>query len=154
MIDRRHARTLAMQALCVFDHLGDEFAGDLDAFLGDENPPAEVRKYARSLVDDYRIDRSAIDECIQSVVENWELKRLAPIDRNVLRIAVCELFHRPEVPPKVAINEAIEIGKTFGTMETGAFINGILDAVMKQRTAGASEATAEPVAQDSLNGDA
>lgn len=143
-----------MQALCVFDHLGDEFAGDLDAFLGDENPPAEVRKYARSLVNDYRIDRSAIDECIQSVVENWELKRLAPIDRNVLRIAVCEIFHRPDVPPKVAINEAIEIGKTFGTIETGAFINGILDAIVKRRTTGPTESTAGAVTENSVIGDA
>lgn len=122
-----------MQALCLFEQLGDDFSADLDAFLGDENPPMAMQTYARGIVDDFRADRQAIDECIQSVVDNWELKRLAPVDRNIMRVAVCELMHRPVVPPKVAVNEAIEIGKEFGTKESASFINGILDAIVKRR---------------------
>ncbi len=131
-----------MQALCLFEQLGDDFAADLDAFLADENPPKAMQTYARGIVDDYRTDRNAIDECIQSVVDNWELKRLASVDRNIMRVAVCELMHRTAVPPKVAVNEAIEIGKDFGTKESAAFINGILDAIVKRRAqSGPTEST-------------
>lgn len=131
-----------MQALCLFDNMGDDFEGQLDDFLADEKPPADVRRHARELVRDIRTDRAAIDDCIQASVDNWELKRLNAIDRNILRIAVCELMHRPESPSKVVINEAIEIGKEFGTKESASFINGILDAIVKRRAAGATAAEA------------
>ena len=132
MIDRRQARILAMQALCLFDAMGDEFAQQLGDFLADEAPPAAIVEHARRLVLDVRQDLGVIDETIQSSLQNWDMKRLAAIDRNIMRVAVCELMHRPEVPAKVALNEAIEIGKEFGTKETAAFINGILDAIVKK----------------------
>jgi N utilization substance protein B len=89
---------------------------------------------------------------IQSVAQNWEISRMAVIDRNVLRMATFELLHCRDIPPKVAINEAIEIGKRFSTQNSGAFINGILDKI-KSRFAD-PKATAEKTAEPASDGEA
>lgn len=128
MIDRRQARILAMQALCQLDVLAEDFIPQLDGFLTDESSDPAVRGYARDLVRDAWQDRQSLDRAIQDVAEHWDLNRMAPVDRNIMRVAVCELLHRPDIPRRVAINEAVEIGKIFGTAESPAFINGILDA--------------------------
>jgi N utilization substance protein B len=73
-----------------------------------------------------------IDGLIVQYTEHWDLERMAVVDRNILRLAVYELLDHEKVPPKVAINEAIEIAKKFGTRESGRFINGILDRVHKE----------------------
>jgi len=77
-------------------------------------------------------NQATIDRHIGQVTEHWDLDRMAVVDRNILRLAVYELLWEPEVPAKVAINEAIEIAKKFGTRESGRFINGILDRVSKE----------------------
>jgi transcription antitermination protein NusB len=133
MIDRRPARILAMQALCQLEVLADDFLPQLDGFLADECREKPMRDYARSLALDAWQRRDTIDAAIQEVAEHWELKRMATVDRNALRIAVCELLHRTDVPPRVVINEAVEIGKTFGTADSAAFINGILDAIFTKQ---------------------
>ena len=74
---------------------------------------------------------ATIDPLIASHADNWEPKRMAVIDRNILRLGVFELLHQEDVPPKVCINEAIELAKRFGDAESGKFINGILDTVHK-----------------------
>jgi transcription antitermination factor NusB len=74
-------------------------------------------------------ERDEIDAKISSVAQNWDITRMAVIDRNVLRMASYELLYRDEIPPKVSINEAIELGKRFSTKNSGAFINGILDRI-------------------------
>ena len=132
MIDRRPARILAMQALCQLEVLAEHFLPQLDEFLEEEPHKAAVRDYARDLVRDAWTHLAELDQRIQAVAEHWELKRMPAVDRNVLRIAACELLHRPDVPPAVVIDEAVEIGKAFGTGESGAFINGILDALIKR----------------------
>jgi transcription antitermination factor NusB len=137
MIDRHPARILAMQALCQLEVLADHFLPQLDEFLAEEPHKTGVRDYARDLVSDAWANLAELDRGIQEVAEHWELKRMAAVDRNVLRVAACELSYRPDVPPVVAIDEAVEIGKAFGTGESGAFINGILDAMVKRREAGA-----------------
>lgn len=121
-----------MQSLCQLDVLGDEFLEDLDGFLADEQPGEPIQAYARGLVREIWMDRARLDERIQSVSEHWDMGRMAPIDRNTIRIAAHELLRRDDVPPRVTINEAIEIGKSFGTAESGKFINGVLDALRKQ----------------------
>ncbi len=130
MSDRRRARILAMQALCVHEALPDDFPPQLDAFLADDDPPTAVQDYARGLVRDAWDHAAAIDKRLQGAADNWDIARMAIVDRNILRVAVCELLHRPDVPPKAVIDEAIEIAKTFGAADSGAFINGILDAVL------------------------
>jgi N utilization substance protein B len=70
-----------------------------------------------------------IDELICQHVKNWELRRIAAVDRNVLRLAIFEMQHRDDIPPVVSINEAVDIAKRFSTEESGKFVNGILDKI-------------------------
>ncbi|MCB9853684.1 MAG: transcription antitermination factor NusB [Phycisphaerales bacterium] len=132
MIDRHQARILALQSLCQFEVLGADFLAQLDDFLADEKPDAPVREYARRLVLETRDRMPELDAALQTVADNWDLKRMAPVDRNILRVAACEMKTQPNIPAKVAITEAVEIAKAFGTAESPGFINGILDAVLKK----------------------
>lgn len=129
--ERTQARVLAMQAICQAEVLEDDFISQLDEFLGDERPPRGVQDYGRRLFRDIWGDLESIDAKIQSVARNWDVSRMSPVDRAILRVAVCELTKRPEIPPNVAIDEAVEIAKQFGTAESGGFVNGILDAIVK-----------------------
>lgn len=134
MIDRHQARILAMQALCQHEVLGDDFLTQLDAFLTDEivgKTNETTRAYARSLVQDTLANQKDWDKRIQDIAEHWELSRMAAIDRNVLRVALCEFIKHPDISRRIVINEAMEIGREFGTAESAAFINGILDAINK-----------------------
>ena len=131
-----------MQSLCQHEVLDESFLAQLDEFLADESPGADVVDYARELVRDCEGRLEEIDAAIQGSAEHWDVKRMAAVDRNTLRVAVCELLHRPDVPAKVAINEAVDIGKLFGTAESGGFINGVLDAVLKRRDQIAPDAQA------------
>lgn len=133
MTDRHPARILAMQALCQLETLGEDWLAQLDDFVADEGAPLAVQQYARQLVRDAWTNIARIDEALQAVADNWELKRMAMVDRNTLRAAACELLLRTDIPPKVAINEAVEIAKMFGAAESPAFINGVLDALLKKR---------------------
>lgn len=95
---------------------------------------SEVKDYAARLVEGVERNAEQIDATIQSISRNWRLQRMAIVDRNVLRLATYELTHlADEVPRKVAINEAIDVAKRFGTAESGAFVNGILDRIGKDR---------------------
>ncbi len=137
-----------MQSLCQLEVLADDFLSEVDAFLAEEAGTAQARDYARGLVAEVWQNLETLDRAIQDVAEHWELKRMATIDRNTLRVAACELLHRPDIPPPVAINEAVEIGKTFGTADSAAFINGILDAILRRRNT-ETPAAADPPAEQS-----
>lgn len=141
MIDRRQSRILAMQFLCQIEGVGQEVLSQLDEFLADESNDPGVREYARDLVSDAWRNTATIDERIQASAPKWDVKRMTTVDRNILRVAVCEMVHRHGVPPNVVINESIEIGKQFGTAESGAFINGVLDGVAKAMAANAVKAS-------------
>ncbi|MCK5940467.1 MAG: transcription antitermination factor NusB, partial [Planctomycetes bacterium] len=112
--------------------LGDD--DDIDATPDDpdrklNSAEREVVQFATRLVEGTLAHRDEIDAKLQSVTRNWDLRRMAIVDRNVLRMAVYELMWCDDVPPKVAINEAIEIGKKFSTANSGGFVNGILDRI-------------------------
>lgn len=127
---RRRARELAMQALFFIDMRPD--AGDQDPlalFCRSCPPPRSCQPLFTELVQGVRRHLHQIDRIIERFSSNWKLSRMAAVDRNVLRLAVYELLCRPDIPSKVSINEAIDIGKKYGTEESGAFINGILDAI-------------------------
>jgi transcription antitermination factor NusB len=108
-------------------------------FLRSEETEKAARDYALALVKGVAQHQVELDSEIRAVAQNWEITRMAVIDRNVLRMAAYELRHCPDIPPKVAINEAIELGKRFSTQNSGAFINGILDKI-KDRAAAAPAA--------------
>lgn len=130
MKKRSRGRELALQFLYQRDLRGPELQDEIVAFLKEEESDAEARKFASKLVEGTVEHLDSINEKIQSVAQNWDISRMAVIDRNVLRLATFELLHcRGDIPPKVAINEAIELGKRYSTQNSGAFINGILDKI-------------------------
>ncbi len=94
---------------------------------GDES----VREFSKFLIFGVETNRETLDRIIIKYAANWKLERMASTDRNVLRIASFELLYVPEIPPKVAINEAIEIAKKYGDRDSGKFVNGILDKIGK-----------------------
>jgi N utilization substance protein B len=131
---RTRAREIAMQVLFQFDVRGDGYPGEVGKTIAElcaeeADKDAEVVGFAAQLVDGTRQHLAAIDQRLQGVTRNWDLKRMATVDRNVLRMATYELMFVAEVPPKVAINEAIELGKKFSTANSGGFVNGILDRI-------------------------
>ena len=91
-----------------------------------------MRKFAEPLIRGVLEHREAVDEIIRKYAENWELHRIANVDRNILRLAIYEMQHRDDIPPVVSINEAVEIAKKFSTQDSGRFVNGILDKVKSE----------------------
>ncbi len=129
MKSRTRGRELALQFLYQVDLRGPSTAAERDTFLRAEEKDKEARNFAQARIEGVLETRPELDRAIQDVAQNWDISRMAVIDRNVLRIATFELLHCKDIPPKVAINEAIEIGKRFSTSNSGAFINGILDKI-------------------------
>ena len=132
MRKRTRARELALQALYQLDMRGPEVLDDIASLLDDETVEPDVRLFARTLVDGVWASREKLDETIAKVAENWDIHRMAVIDRNVLRLATYELTCLDDVPPKVSINEAIDLAKRFSTADSGGFVNGILDRIRSQ----------------------
>jgi N utilization substance protein B len=88
-----------------------------------------VRTFADPLIRGALQHRDEADDCIRKHAQNWELHRIAAVDRNILRLAIFEMLHRDDIPPVVSINEAVDIAKKFSTQDSGKFVNGILDRV-------------------------
>jgi N utilization substance protein B len=134
---RTRARELALQFLFQVDFQGDGYAAELDAFLDEQlwgkPDTAEAKIYARDLVRGVIAHREEIDALLAKAASNWDLDRMAAIDRNALRIGCYEMLHADDIPTKVAINEAIELGKRYSTEASGAFVNGILDRIRKDQ---------------------
>ena len=127
---RTKARERAMQALYQIDVAATDLDEALARFWRSFEPvEREVRESAEVLVRGVGERRREIDEAIEAVSTNWRLDRMAKVDRNVLRLAVFELLWRPDVPVKVCINEAIELGKKYGSESSAAFVNGVLDRI-------------------------
>jgi N utilization substance protein B len=92
----------------------------------------EIRTFADPLIRGALENRDEADAVIIKHAENWELKRIAAVDRNILRLAIYEMLHRDDIPPVVSINEAVDIAKRFSTRDSGKFVNGILDKVKSE----------------------
>jgi len=127
--NRRKSREHAMQALFYLDMIRDESMESLDAFYGNFSPSKQAIPFFRKLVEGVRQSKGDIDSTIERFSSNWKLHRMPHVDRNILRIAVFEMLYCEDIPIKVSINEAIDIGKKYGTHESGPFINGILDSL-------------------------
>jgi N utilization substance protein B len=93
----------------------------------------EAFEHARVLVEGAAAHREEIDALIRGQADNWRLERMPAVDRNILRLAVYELLHQPDVPKLVVLDEAIELAKKYGSEQSGRFINGLLDGLLKQR---------------------
>jgi len=132
---RRKSREAALQALFLIEmNPINPLEQSLAVFL--ENFPVKKgsQPYFLRLVQGVWDQKEAIDRLIKDYAENWRIERMSGVDRNILRMAVYELIYCDDIPPRVAINEAIDLGKQYGTEESGAFINGILDSIFLERS--------------------
>ena len=126
---RRASRVRAMQALFYMDMNRNISSEMYERYCINFDSPQEVLPFFKKLVKGVIDAKSEIDAIIERFSSNWKMSRMSGVDRNIMRIAVYELLFCDDIPPKVSINEAIDVGKKFGTEESGAFINGILDSV-------------------------
>jgi N utilization substance protein B len=126
---RRQARELAMQALFYMDMQRDASEEMLEHFCGCFGPSKKSRPFFIKLVNGVLGTKDQIDARVEHFSQNWKINRMSCVDRNVMRIAVYEMLYCYDIPPKVSINEAVDIGKKFGTQDSGAFINGIMDSI-------------------------
>ena len=126
---RRLSRILVMEALYRYQLLGEDPREALEDIIKREEPPEEVAKFARELLDAVVRNLDKIDELIKETSFNWEIDRIAYLDRAILRLGIGEMMGLKDIPFRVTISEAIELAKTFSTVESGRFVNGILDAI-------------------------
>lgn len=141
---RRRSRELALQFLYQFDSVNETSPDSqraeesLSQFWERDglNTDPDVKDFATILSLGCSKNIGQLDDLISRYSEHWSLPRISKIDRNILRIAVYEMLYLSAIPAAVTINEAVELGKTFGTEESGAFINGILDKISKDREKG------------------
>lgn len=132
MRKRTLARDLALKFLYQIDITKDPISVKLDFFWDNqEEADASVREFADCLIKGVSDKLEDIDRKISQFADNWELKRMAVVDRNILRMATFELLFLPDIPPKVTINEAVELAKRYGDVNSGRFINGIVDKIHK-----------------------
>lgn len=154
MNSRRSSRESALQALYLCDALGDFSSETARIFSqhflalglnedGEPSAPRSVESFYIEILDGVLGNLEAIDQAIGLASTNWSVSRIAPVERNILRVAVYELLYRSDIPSKVSINEAIEISKEFAAPDSSTFINGVLDRVV-QRVGLKSGANARP----------
>ncbi|MEJ5375267.1 MAG: transcription antitermination factor NusB [bacterium] len=143
---RRRGRELALKVLyradltheetdcslsSVLELLGSGEPGqEANPELESKAPSQELKRFASELVQGVREHLGEIDQLLMRTAQNWRVERMTTVDRNILRLAIYELLYCPEIPVRVSINEAIELAKRFGSAESPAFINGILDTIL------------------------
>jgi transcription antitermination protein NusB len=129
MTRRSRAREVAFQVLYQDDLNPRNNPAEGDQFINNRLRGDALRSFARDLVAGVRRQRQELDAAVEQVAANWSLKRMAATDRNVLRLGAYELLHT-DTPPRVAIDEAVELAKRFGSAQSSQFVNGILDKIM------------------------
>jgi N utilization substance protein B len=128
---------MALQALYQADitrSTSDDAMKEFWRERADDKGDPDIHRYAETLIRGVLEKEAAIDSAIERFAENWELKRMAYVDRNILRLATYEILYSEEIPVKVAINEAVELAKRYGEADSSKFVNGILDKIAKMRT--------------------
>jgi N utilization substance protein B len=146
MPKREQTRVLVVQALYQWDLRGEDFAKQVDDFLAESTQDPEIYFFARELTFGAWNFRENADRLIKEAAAHWDMQRMAAVDRNILRLAIYEMLGRDDIPPRVAIDQAIELAKRFGSGESGAFVNGILDHVLRS-VGGEKAAASGPAAE-------
>lgn len=126
---RRRAREIALQVLYQIDVSKIDVDEAIELFRGSFGMPQESVGFSTQLIKCTLDHIKEIDDLIRNCSEHWSLERMSTVDKNILRMAVCEFLYCDDIPPKVTLNEAIDIGKNYGSDNSGSFINGILDAM-------------------------
>ena len=134
MSDRRKSRELAVQVLYQMEHGQADVEQALELFTANFKAPGRLLRYARALLRGAMENRDEIDQRLAAVSKRWKLARMPRVDRNILRLACFEmLLSNPPLPPKVVINEAVELAKRFGGEQSPSFINAVLDSLPREK---------------------
>lgn len=131
---RTQSREIALQVLYQIDMSEGETEEAFSLFWDHFTPPDDLKEFAQKIVGGVCQHEEEIDVIIEHYSEHWRLKRMTIVDRNILRLAIFELMFCDDIPPKVVLNEAVELGKKFGSDKSGSFINGVLDKVAHRIT--------------------
>jgi N utilization substance protein B len=150
---RTRAREVALQVLYQQEQNPQVAPAELRLFSNRRLRDERLRAFSDELVDGIRTRRSDLDALISVVAENWSLERMAAIDRNILRLGAYEMLHCPDVPIKVAINEAVELAKRYSTAQSSRFVNGILDRLQDAANTARGEGQTPSLAPSSPDGE-
>ncbi len=132
MTNRRQARECALEVLYRLDLVGDEPENTISEILLRKNPSEETENYLRRLIGAVLGNQQETDATLRKHLRRWRLERLTVLDRAILRLAAAENLYFDDVPPKVSINEAVDIARKYGDDEAGKFVNGVLDGVFQE----------------------
>jgi N utilization substance protein B len=144
MTRRSRARDVALQILFERDHNAQPDRAEIERFVNGRLREAELRQFCLSLYDGVIAHLADIDQRLSEAADNWRLPRMATVDRNALRMGAFQLLFCPETPPKVVLDEAIELARRFGAADSPAFVNGVLDRLHRGTEAPAALATPSP----------
>ena len=128
---RRESREWALQFLFQQDFNREELDTALEDFWSDKKVSPKWKAFTEEMIKGVLDHQLELDQVLQSYADNWDVERMAAVDRNVMRLALYEMKFRPDIPPVVSINEAVDIAKDFSSRESGRFVNGILDRICK-----------------------
>lgn len=131
MSARHEARMLAVQFLFQCDFNPGDLDPALEVFWLERKAPGKSRQFAEELIRGVLDHHVELDEKLQKYAQNWEIKRMGAVDRNVMRAALFEMLYRSDIPPVVSINEAVDLAKELSSEESGKFVNGVLDRARK-----------------------
>lgn len=132
MSKRKNARELVLKLLFQIDVGRLPLDEVLETSFEEVRPAAEDRRYVEEIVRGVMAEEAELDEIIGDLAEGWRLDRLARVDKNILRAALYELTHRPDIPASVVINDAVEVAKKYSTEDSGRFVNGILGSFLRR----------------------
>jgi N utilization substance protein B len=134
MTKRRQARELVLKGLYAYEICPRDIDEIFNELAPESNLGPEPLRFARQYMENVISHGAFLDGEIARLAENWEIERIALIDKIILRMALCEIHFMPDIPEKVSINEAIDLAKEYSTLESSAFVNGILDAAISGST--------------------
>ena len=143
---RTHAREAALQLLFTHDQNDGIVREDVLRYLREQFPDAAAQAFALGLYDGTLSHQSDIDERIEAASENWRLERIAPLDRNAIRLGAYELLHGDSGPPGAVMNETIELARRFGSADSPGFVNAVLDRILRDWSAAQAAPTEGPAA--------
>ena len=129
---RTKARVWALQILYANEFRKEPLRKTFDLFFSEREVSEEKKAYTERLIETFEANRSDVDRMIEGSLANWRMDRLSIIDKNILRIGICEILFHPDVPGKASINEAINLSHMFGGDDSPRFVNGVLDSILHQ----------------------
>ncbi|HUL42725.1 MAG TPA: transcription antitermination factor NusB [Bacteroidota bacterium] len=129
---RRLIREKVLQALYAYELSREPITDVINNVLGELKTQKDDFEFAKKLVTEVIHHEEEVEKYIKAKVAHWEFDRIAMVDRLLLRMGICEMLYFPDIPPKVTINESIEVAKAFSTEKSGKFINGVLDAILEE----------------------